>query len=901
MAKQPPVPASNTSPSVENAPKPQRPKPRTATPNALEVNAPLISSEVHSSVVPSAMKGSYLTVDPRMDSSDITVKFGAKEAPELLLEDLVDSSGESGARDIDIPLDYLTTLMGFTALISYTGRSQGQVAASLVKEVRISFYPESESEELAPRQLHEKLLHNTPTYDMNDHPGNETVLVPLHPLAKAGDKVYCTAVTKQDAPPHTFYTVIYDHLLTEEDVASGTPLRPEIARGWLARRKPWRSITLQSAWITSGLPAKPYADVDPHLETRLPRNALEVQRRRTAALIVAPELDLPPPRLKESVEYNGEWWLNPELTREGGHVEALNLDTYAGDRVCFYVNGPGYGRKLLDCVTIEHDGDLPAVTLSPCIVACFFDKSMTLTYTLAFNDNEQQSPGQVVSVSAPQFPHPDIEEATRGTLDLRTFSENAMAKVPVWAYAECSNQCWMWATGEHEDGSAYRFDILAGVAVIDDWKAHGVDAPIRRSDLQKLADCSTFTLHFAVAFCDASTLANAQVFPSQVFNIEQEPLVLPEPSVTEAVGSDLTAWNGRGGVHVEVNYVGNNPKHSISVCWRKQDDTCWPLISKPGSTVGPVIFALPPEAVIEGMGKTIPITYTVATACKLQTSLPLNLNISLPTRLETPNVLEATPPNTQNAILDTRIFAGNANSHEDPMWFLRAGQKCRLRATGTDKNDTPYTFDIYADRTITPQEVTEGVTYPVLRTDLDKLKDNTNLTLTFSVATDASLNENVVCPSRTLIVRVITLVTEDFTTTLPGYFPAGSPAQTPTMTITARSGIVGIHAASPAVPGMTSGNAIALSCSTGTEGPTPSQSVDLFLKREYLRVRFAFTRNAYYGVCYFYGRNGELLGTRSGLSINSWVDFSAPDGKLINKISVVSQQHSYLDSFQFYY
>lgn len=100
--------------------------PKSIKPQALEVAAPLISSEVNSIIEPSKMPDSYLTVDARMDNPPITVKFSAKEVPELVLEDVVDSSGESGARKIDIPLAYLTKLMGFTALISYSGKSQGQ-------------------------------------------------------------------------------------------------------------------------------------------------------------------------------------------------------------------------------------------------------------------------------------------------------------------------------------------------------------------------------------------------------------------------------------------------------------------------------------------------------------------------------------------------------------------------------------------------------------------------------------------------------------------------------------------------------------------------------------------------------------------------------------------------------
>ena len=750
MAKEKaPIKAEIASDPVE--PRSQKP----VKPKALDVAAPQVSSEVDGTVVPSRMPDSYLTVDPRMDSSPITVKFSAKEAPELVLEDIVDSSGQSGARKIAIPLAYLTTLMGFTALISYSGRSEGQAAVSQVKEAGMSFYPASESEDLAPWLFHEKSVHNTPTYDMKDHTGDEPVLLKVHPLAKAGDKVYCTAVTEQDATPYVFYTVIHDHVLSEEEAVAGHVLRFSIARGWLARRKQWRSLTLQSAWITSGLAAEPPADVDPHLETRLPRNALEIQRRRTAALIVDHRIDTSPPQLRQSALYNGEWWLNPGLAENGGNVDAPDLDTYASDRICFSLSGPGYGSKPLGCVTIENDGELASVELSPCDIACFFNKKLTLNYTLEFPNGEgpQHSPEQVVNVLVPQFPHSEIEQATRNTLDLSTFSGDATAWVPVWSYAECSTCCWMWITGKHEDGSACKFDLLMDASVTDAWKEHGVDVPIQRAMLTMLADCSEFELHFAASFCDACDLANAHTFPAHIFTIEQEPLVLSDPKVLQAVGSDLTAYNGRDGVDVQVDYVGNNARHSISVCWKRPNGACWSLASKPGSATGPVLFSLPPEAVIESMGNTVEITYTVISACKEQTSLPWNLNISRPVRLPTPEVPQATPPATQKGILDLRTFVGNAEVVLPKWWFMLPGQRGWLTCTGTHEDGSPYTINVMESELITAEDVTKGLSRVLLRSELANYQRTAELTFEFKVTPDGSTEarEAIVFPRLTLI------------------------------------------------------------------------------------------------------------------------------------------------------
>ncbi|MDQ0741504.1 hypothetical protein [Pseudomonas sp. W4I3] len=905
MAKQTPPATPKISASADGAPKPQNPESKAAQPSAMEVNAPLISSEVHGIVVPSAMKGSYLTVDPRMDGSDITVTFSAKEAPELVLENLVDSSGETGAREIEIPLSYLTRLMGFTALFSYTGRSQGQLAASLVKEVGISFYPASESEALAPRLLHEKILHNTPTYDMKDHEGNETVIVPLHPLAKAGDKVYCTAVTEQDVPPHEFYTVIYDHRLTEEEVASGDALRPEIARGWLSRRKPWRSITLQSAWITSGLPAEPPADIDPHLETRLPRNALEVQRRRTAALIVAPGLDLPPPHLRQSVQYNDEWCLNPENTREGGEVIIPGLDAYKGDEVKFYVSGPGYAKKLLGHVTLEQDGDLPCIKLSACVVACFFTQAMTLSYTLGFNDNEQSSPVRVINVLTPTFPPAQIEEATKTILSLTTFKGDATARVPVPAYSVCSSYCWMWFVGKYEDGRAYRFDILERATMTDAWKAQGVIAPIPRAALQELADCSTFELHFALSFCEKDTFESAHAFPVQTFTIEQEPLELLAPTVTEAVGNELTVWNGRDGVHVEASYLGNHPTHTLSLCWTQPNGTCWPLESQPGSASGTTTFLVPREAVIESIGKTVKINYTVTSACKVQTSKDLNLHISVPVRLPTPVVEQATPRATQYGILDLATFPADALITVEPWWFALAGQCVWLKCTGIKKDGTEHTFYVVKGRPLTPEEAQAGLSQTLSRSDLLLLKHDSPLTVTCMAAPDSNEPErsSITFPVLNLIVkRQLICQVERFEGLALGMFAAGGSIQTDLMKITFTSGAGLAGIGTYGNDSYYSGKHFVMCQNSDHQIPPQLHRFDF--SRELESVRFSWAWKQRPATVTFYDPAGNMVRQetypddwRGGF----WVELVTSPGTTVAWMTILVEDYSFIDNFSMCY
>jgi hypothetical protein len=625
-------------------------------------------------------------------------------------------------------------------------------------------------------------------------------------------------------------------------------------------------------------------------------------------LLTEPHLELSSPELKEAVhtEFDG-WVVNPINTVNGAHITVAYEGMCSGDRVCPTLTGtPGPGTPVLECRQPGEGETSLVFAVPPSAIRANFDQAITLAYNVTRCDGSHwSSPERRVKVlGITGLPKPGIEQATGNKVDLKTFGDDATAVVPIWHYAMEQDCCWIWVTGTLEDGSPYRFYILEGEPLTADWLRDGVDTPISRTKLQKLADCSEFELHFAANFNGLCDLGTAVEFPVRTFSIEQEALVLVEPTVTEAVLTNLTAYNGRNGVHVEVKYAGSDPKHSISVCWKRPDDTCWLLPSKPGSTTGAVIWLLPPEAVIESMGKVVEITYTVTTACKVQTSPPLNLSISLPTRLETPNVRQATPPRTQNGIVDTRTFAGNADAFIDWMWFLRAGQKCWLRATGIDKSGAPYSFVVYAARTITAAEeaAASEVAATVLRSELVKAQDQSSMTFTWSVSTDG-LTENVVCPP-----RVLTVVTppemryENFTGQATNLILAGESISIPTMTIAFISGEgkAGISSYTSTIPGMFEGQALVTA--NGAQQASSPQLLRLTLTFNCKRVRFAYTYNDYPTMITFYSPEGGYLGEVSlnGNPRAGWVDFTATGSSTIGRIDISCGDYMYWDFFTFW-
>ncbi|WAT27007.1 hypothetical protein [Pseudomonas sp. GXZC] len=658
----------------------------------------------------------------------------------------------------DIPWQWISTCIGHTVLIWYEAVVGGKREESLVLELEIQDVREGDLRESMPEFAHAELEWGTRWLNMFKFMGNETIQVKAWPMIRPGSRLFIVVAGNEQNVPPLFKWVAFDHVVTEEEAREGYVFEFELLRGWLARLDDYSSCTCHLGVIWDGCePDAPVSDVNP-----LPRNAQDFHQRSTVLLRVDPTPDLLAPGIREAVDCGVAGWLiNPTNTVSGAHLVIAYDGMAPGDVVCPHLSGtPGAGSPPFPCHTVQPGETSLVFPVPPSAISANFGKPVTASYTVSFNGlGPWPSPFFTATVLEPtEFPKPYIEQVTAGVLDLKTFNDDATVVVPIWDYAAVGQCVWVWISGTSADGSPYLFYILMDEPLTTGWLANGVDAPISRAELQELEDCSDFELHAAVSFDGKCDLATAIAFPAQTFKIEQEPLVLLEAKVTEAVGPNLTAYNGRNGVHVEVKYAGSNPNHCISVCWKRPDGSCWPLTPKPGSTTGAVFWLLPPEAVIESMGKVVEIIYTVTTACKVQTSPPLNLNISLPVRLETPNVRQGTPPRTQNAILDTRTFTGNAESFIDWMWFLRAGQKCWLRATAIDKTGAPYSFVVYAARTITEGEEAAAVEVAaaVLRSELDKAKDQSSMTLTYSVVTDGSgLESNaIVCPSRVLIIRV---------------------------------------------------------------------------------------------------------------------------------------------------
>ncbi|KGE69912.1 hypothetical protein K814_0100325 [Pseudomonas fluorescens LMG 5329] len=699
-----------------------------------------------------AAEGTTATLTLPAGSTQVIVHFAIKGQSCATFAPIHVASGNVA----DIPWQWISTCIGHTVLISYEAVVGGKREESLVLELEIQDVREGDLRESMPEFAHAELEWGTRWLNMFKFKGNETIRVKAWEMIRAGSRLFIVVAGNEQNVPPLFKWVAFDHVVTEEEAHEGYVFEFELLRPWLAGLDDYSSCTCHLGVIWDGCePDAPVSDVNP-----LPRNAQDFHQRSTVLLRVDPTPDLLAPAIREAVDCGAAGWLiNPTNTVSGAHLVIAYDGMAPGAVVCPHLSGtPGAGSPPFFCHTVQPGETSLVFPVPPSAISANFGKPVTASYTVSFNGlGPWPSPAFTATVLEPtEFPKPYIEEVTAEVLDLHTFNGDATAIVPIWDYAAVGQCVWVWITGTLEDGSTYLFYILMDKPLTAGWLANGVDAPISRAELQKLEDCSDFELHVAVSFDGKCDLKKVSSFDVQTFTIEQENLVLDAPEVLEAVGKQLTIYNARNGMTVRVAYTGISDKHQIQLNVKRADGTSIPLLPLQGdNNRGYVDFPIDRTEVIHASGKTLTINYTVTSACKIQTSKDLDLDVSEPVRLTTPEVAQATPPATPGGILDLRTFGADADIGVPDWWFMLTGQRGWLECSGKLWNGSIHTFKVMDAELITNADVTNGLSRALKRLELDKYETGTELTFVFKLTADGGVDVNkaITFPALKLILR----------------------------------------------------------------------------------------------------------------------------------------------------
>ncbi|MDQ0741505.1 hypothetical protein [Pseudomonas sp. W4I3] len=631
---------------------------------------------------------------------------------------------------------------------------------------------------------------------------------------------------------------------------------------------------------------------------------------KSIKLLTQPHLDLPEPELREAVHTGQAWVVNPVNTVDGAHIVVTYEGMCCGDTVCPTFSGtPGPGSPLLECRQPAEGESSLVFTVPPSAISANFEQDITLKYRVIRCDGSEwfsPSPRTVKVLEISGLPKPVVMEATNGTLNLNHFTGDATATVDRWPYIALGQPCWLWVTGKLEDDTLYRFEVLEGVPVTGEWLTNGVNTPLPRLELEKLADCSDLEVHFAVNFNGRSDKDSATHFRRLELHVTQKDLDLKAATVLEADGSDLTIWNGRYGVTVQVAYARMSHHHTITARWINPNGTVLPLGSKGGdSDRGYVEFTVPREAVIHGAGKTVLIDYTVTSDCKFAPSKTFALKISRPTRLPTPVVEQATPRATQYGILDLTTFPADALITVEPWWFALAGQCVWLKCTGIKKDGTEHTFYVVKGRPLTPEEAQAGLSQTLSRSDLLLLKHDSPLTVTCMAAPDSNEPErsSITFPVLNLIVkRQLICHVERFEGLALGMFAAGGSIQTDLMKITFTSGAGLAGIGTYGNDSYYSGKHFVMCQNSDHQIPPQLHRFDF--SRELESVRFSWAWKQRPATVTFYDPAGNMVRQetypddwRGGF----WVELVTSPGTTVAWMTILVEDYSFIDNFSMCY
>ncbi|MEA5670177.1 hypothetical protein VA602_02355 [Pseudomonas sp. MH2] len=216
----------------------------------------------------------------------------------------------------------------------------------------------------------------------------------------------------------------------------------------------------------------------------------------------------------------------------------------------------------------------------------------------------------------------------------------------------------------------------------------------------------------------------------------------PAPSVLEAVSNTLEPINARNGATVQVAYPGMLTSDILAVAWLGSNPAGrWESEQKPGSAFGSVDFSVPASVVAASQGTVVQVLYAVVQAGKAGVpSLPLDLTVGELAQADLP-MPAITQANPTTRTLDLNSFVGNASATVAAWPLIATGQRYWVWIDGTLENGSGYGFHAASAQTVTEAQVGQGLDVEVLRTELEKFRHASVVSVTVSVAFDGASNE----------------------------------------------------------------------------------------------------------------------------------------------------------------
>jgi hypothetical protein len=249
------------------------------------------------------------------------------------------------------------------------------------------------------------------------------------------------------------------------------------------------------------------------------------------------------------------------------------------------------------------------------------------------------------------------------------------------------------------------------------------------------------------------------------------------PTVLEAANNGngpLDPSKATSGATVRVKYERMLTSDTLEVTWNgvNQADS-WKSESENGSTSGHVDFTVPVSVVAASQGKTIEVAYAVVRNGQPNPSVPLKLLVSTLAQQELP---APEVPQAKDGVLDLTAFSGAATvkvlKSTGSVWPLWAEKQTYwIMLEGTLPDGKGYKYYLANEGVLSEAQGKAGLNIGLPRAQLEKLKQDSTLTVTLKVAYDPSGIESDAraFPIANYTVKSQTKMCEDFSSAPVGY------------------------------------------------------------------------------------------------------------------------------------
>ncbi|WP_248748052.1 hypothetical protein [Pseudomonas sp. MWU12-2037] len=498
-------------------------------------------------------------------------------------------------------------------------------------------------------------------------------------------------------------------------------------------------------------------------------------------MYIGTPMDLAAPSVKQATGVSPNQQLNPVAAKDDLTVEIPNYGIQPGDQVrVTWAGTPGNGSHTTPLQALPGSREIP---LPISLTAYNLDRSVTVTYTVTPSGGTESPPSAPLDLAVLDIPanelepsQPRILEAANNgegpELDVSNLTSDATVRIDSWPLIAQGQRIWLRLEGTKDNGSRYEKQWLgANNWVSAAWYQQGYgEVPIPYTDLQSLRDGSTLTVEFKASFDQSTDESHATPFPPRTYTIRVA-LDLPAPSVKQATGNapsqQLNPVSAQDALTVEIPNYNVQPGDQVRVTWAGAPGD--------GSHTTPLQILLPEREIplpisltAYNLGRSVTVTYTVTprSGSESEPSRALTLNVQTIPDISLPMPL--IPQAAQGGIgseLDLSTFVGDTRVTVAPWPLIAAGQRVWLRVEGTAIDNSRYTITLYTAYEVVPSEVTAGLSTPLLRSELEKLRDGSALNVVLQVTFDQSSTQaNAVdFPLRTYTLKAVALVAPTLT------------------------------------------------------------------------------------------------------------------------------------------